>query len=195
MAVPRLAGDDVDVGAADPRRGPREVAVDEAAVEADRLEDLRAAVALQRRDPHLRHDLQDALVQRLDVVADGALVGQSLEHPLLNHVVERLEREVGVDRAGAVADEQRDVVHFARVAGFEDQRAPGPHALRAPGGGGRRRSPAGWESAPDPGSRRGPTGSGSCGRPRPPPAPARAVDPSRARGRRRLPSAGRASAA
>ena len=37
-------------------------------LEADRLEDLRAAVALKRRDAHLGHHLQDALVERLDVV-------------------------------------------------------------------------------------------------------------------------------
>ena len=50
-------------------------------------------------------------------------------HALLDHVVERLEREVGVDRARTVADEQRHVVHLARIAGFEDERAPRAHAL------------------------------------------------------------------
>ena len=38
------------------------------------------------------------------------------------HVVERLEREVRIDGAGAVAEQQRAVVHFARVAGLDDQR-------------------------------------------------------------------------
>ena len=51
--------------------GPREVAIDERLVEADRFEDLRAAIALQRRDAHLGHHLEDALVERLDVVRDG----------------------------------------------------------------------------------------------------------------------------
>ena len=64
-----LLRDDVDADAADARRRPREVAVDERLLEADRLEDLRAAVALQRRDAHLGHHLEDALVERLDVVA------------------------------------------------------------------------------------------------------------------------------
>src|SRR5207249_2893732 len=53
MSLDRFLGDDVDADAADPRRRPREVLVDERTIEADRLEDLRAAVALQRRDPHL----------------------------------------------------------------------------------------------------------------------------------------------
>ena len=63
-----LAGDDVDADAADPRRRPREVLIDERPIEADRFEDLCATVALQRRDAHLGHHLQDALVQRVDVV-------------------------------------------------------------------------------------------------------------------------------
>ena len=36
---------------------------------------------------------------------------------------ERLERQVRVDGAGAVAEQQRAVVHFARVARLDDQRA------------------------------------------------------------------------
>ena len=43
--------------------------------------------------------------------------------PCADHVVERLERQVRIHRAGAVADEQRDVMDFARVARLEDQRA------------------------------------------------------------------------
>src|SRR6266545_3471641 len=54
----RLLGDDVDADARHPGRGPGEVAIDEVEVEAHALEDLCAAVALQRRDPHLGHDLQ-----------------------------------------------------------------------------------------------------------------------------------------
>ena len=144
---PHFFGDDVDADAADARRGAREVLVDERAVEADRLEHLRAAVALQRRDAHLGHHLEDALVERLDVVLDRLLVRDADEHPLPDHVVERLERQVRVDRAGAVAEEQRAVMHFARVARFDDQRAARARALRAPGDGARPPWPAGSESA------------------------------------------------
>ena len=38
-----------------------------------------------------------------------------------DQVLDRLEREVRVDRAGAVADEQRHVVHLAGVAALDDQ--------------------------------------------------------------------------
>ncbi len=36
-----------------------------------------------------------------------------------DHAVERLEGEVRVDRAGAVADQQREVMHLARLARLE----------------------------------------------------------------------------
>ena len=43
----------------------------------------------------------------------------------------RLHREVRVDRGGAVADEQRDVVHLAHVAGLDEQRDRGCAAWSA----------------------------------------------------------------
>ena len=100
-----------------------------ACVEPDRLEDLRAAVALQRRDAHLGHHLEDALVERVDVVLDRLLVRDADEDALADHVVERFERQVRIDRAGAVAEQQRAVMHFARVARFDDQRAARARAL------------------------------------------------------------------
>ena len=49
VAADHLLGHHVDADAADARRGPGEAGVDELLVKADRLEDLRAAIALQRR--------------------------------------------------------------------------------------------------------------------------------------------------
>ena len=63
------------------------------------------------------------LLSALDVVLDRPLVRDADENPLPDHVVERLEGEVRVHRAGAVAEQQRAVMHFARVAGLDDQRA------------------------------------------------------------------------
>ncbi len=98
-------------------------------VQADRLEDLRAAIALQGRDPHLGHDLEDALVGGLEVVV-GDLA--RLDAPQLSgrdQLAERLEREVGVHRAGAVADEQREVHDLARLPRLDDEAATGAGAL------------------------------------------------------------------
>ena len=48
--------------------------VDEVLVEADRLEDLGAAIALDRADAHLGHHLDDALLDRLAIAVDGLVV-------------------------------------------------------------------------------------------------------------------------
>ena len=43
------------------------------------------------------------------------------QQALADHVVERLEREIRIDGAAAVADEQREMMHLARFAGFEHE--------------------------------------------------------------------------
>ena len=45
------------------------------------------------------------------------------------HVLDRLDGQVGADRRGAVADEQRDVVALADVTGLDHQAWPGAGAL------------------------------------------------------------------
>ena len=147
-------------------------------LQADGLEDLRAAVALQRRDAHLRHHLQHALVERLDVVLDRLVALDARQHALPDHVVDRLERDVRVDHAGAVAEQQRDVVHFARVARLDDQRAARARALAHQvmvhaGGGQQARNRRQVARR-----RRGPTGSGCRSRPPPPRWPGGTARPS-----------------
>ena len=44
-----------------------------------------------------------------------------VQQALADHVVDRFERDVGIDGAAAVADEQREMVHLARLAGLEHQ--------------------------------------------------------------------------
>ena len=52
-----------------------------------------------------------------------------LEHPAADHVLDRLERQVRVDRGGAVTDQQGDVVALAGVARLHDQPGLGPGPL------------------------------------------------------------------
>ena len=100
---------------------PGEVMVDHVLPEAERLEDLRAAVALDGGDAHLRGDLDHALGGRLDEVLAGRLVIDGHEDALPDHVVDRLEGDIGIDGAAAVADQQREVVHLAGLARLQDQ--------------------------------------------------------------------------
>ncbi len=106
---------------------PRQAEVDDVVAKAECLEDLGAPVGVDRRDPHLRHDLQHAVFERgavallrvaareLVAPADAALVGE---------VGERLEGELGDDRVRPVAEQAGHVVgdpclvrlgHYARV--------------------------------------------------------------------------------
>ena len=82
--------------AADPRGGAGEVPVDEIAIQADGLENLRAVVDCDGRDAHLGHHLQEALLHRLDVVIDKVLDPASAQ--IAVHGDQGLEGHVGIDR-------------------------------------------------------------------------------------------------
>ena len=94
----------------------------------DRVENLRAAIGLIGRDAHLRHHLEQSLVDRLDVALDDFLIVELLRQLVL-HRDERLEGEIGIDRLGAVAGEAGEMVHFARLAGFHHEADRGAQAL------------------------------------------------------------------
>src|SRR5579862_4214166 len=101
VAHPDLLGDDGEAHAADPRRGPGEVLVDQLLAQADRLENLGAAVALDRGDAHFGDHLHDALVDRFyEVLHPMLIVG--LDGLVVAEVVDRLEGEVWIDCRGAV---------------------------------------------------------------------------------------------
>jgi len=103
----------------DRARGAGEILVDERLLQADRLEDLRATIGLIGRDAHLGHHFVEALANRLDVALLGFFridLGDDL-----GELGERLEREIRVDRLGAVACEQCELVYFARRARLDDE--------------------------------------------------------------------------
>ena len=112
--------DDLDADAAEESRGAGEVLVDELLAEPDRFEGLRAGVGADDADAHLRHDLEHALTERFVQVADGLLRCHRRDHPAAHQLFDALHGEVGVDRRRSVADQESDVVHFAHVAGFDD---------------------------------------------------------------------------
>ena len=129
VAQQHFLRDHVGADAADARGGPGEVFVDHVLAQAERLEHLRAAIALQRRDAHLRRDLDHALGRRLDEVLARRLVVDAGQQAFADHLVDGLERQVRVDRADAVADQQREVVHLARLARLQHQARARAQAL------------------------------------------------------------------
>jgi hypothetical protein len=123
VTTAHLFGDLVEPDAIEARHRAGEVLLHELVAEADCLEHLRAAVRRDRGDAHLRHHLEHALAARLDVALDRLLrvVAPEAVEVVGDEVLDRLEREVRVHRAGAVAEQQRHVVHLTRVARLDHE--------------------------------------------------------------------------
>ena len=123
MLHQRFAGQHFDAHAFDARSGAGEITVHEFPVQADRFENLRALVALQRGNAHLRKSLQQALVGGLHVALENLVPGVvGREMAVAVEIFERSDREIRIHRARAVAEQQREVHHLARLARFHDQR-------------------------------------------------------------------------
>ena len=110
-------------GAADPRRRAGEAQVDDLAIQADDLEQLRAAIAADGGDAHLRDDLEQAFLDAAPVAAadlrDFAVLGP--EDAAFAEVVQGLVGEIRIHRGGAVADQACEMMRIARGAGFDDE--------------------------------------------------------------------------
>ena len=111
----------------DAGRRPPEVALDEIGLQANRLKDPRAAVAHQGRNTHLRHDLREALADRLHVIRDR---GFFREAALRGERTEGGERNVRAHRLSAVPHEEREVLRLDHGAGFDDEADVGTDAFR-----------------------------------------------------------------
>ena len=116
-----IGGDVVEVDAAHRAGQPGEVLVKHLLRDADGLKQLRTGVGGDGGDPHLRHHLEHALAGGLDVVLQCLLAVETGDDPPVDHVADRLESDVGVDRSGTEPDEHRHVVHLAGVTGFHNQ--------------------------------------------------------------------------
>ena len=104
----------------DCRRGAKEIAVNKGLLQANRVKNLRAAIGLIGRNAHLGHDLQNALINRLDKALHH-LIGIHLLGKFWAHGVQRLEGQIGVDGLRAIASETAEVMHLTRIAGFNNQ--------------------------------------------------------------------------
>src|ERR1035441_918903 len=129
VPLEHFLGNDLDTHSGHARGRAGEVLIDELLLQADGFKDLRAPIALDRRDAHLREHLHHALHRRLEVILAGRLVVNARQQPLPYHVVQGLEREVWVDGAAAINDEERILMDLARRAGFEHQTNAGARAF------------------------------------------------------------------
>src|ERR1700730_8323006 len=95
---------------------PGEVFINDVFVETNRFEDLSATVALGGGNPHLGHDFQQAFGKGLDVVLDSFVVISADKLSLAYEIIQCFESQVGIDGRGAIADKERKMMHFARLA-------------------------------------------------------------------------------
>ncbi len=117
-----LFGDLGVVDAADGRGGAGEALLDDLFGDAEGFEHLRAAVAGERGDAHLGHDLEEAGVDGGLVVDAGLLGGDGLGGLAgSGEVGDDLEREVGVDGIDTEPEETGEVVDVASLAAFGDE--------------------------------------------------------------------------
>src|SRR5580704_1964168 len=128
MTSDALLGDFIEADALDAGRRAGEVPRYEIRLQPDRVENLRAAIGLVGGNAHLRHHLEQTLVDRLDVALEDFLLVELLRQVAL-HRGECLEGEIRIDRLGAVAGKAGEMVHFARLAGFDDETDRGAQAL------------------------------------------------------------------
>ena len=120
----------LEVRALDAARSARKAEIHDLVVEAHDLEELRASIARDRRDAHLRHDLEEALANAAAVTAAELepRVRVHLDAALLHHVEERLVRHVRIHGRRAEADETGEMMRIARRAGLDQDVALGAHA-------------------------------------------------------------------
>ena len=109
-----------EADAANRRRGAGEIFVDQTLGQADRVENLRAAIGLEGGDAHLGHYLQDTLADRLDVIGLRGF-GRQSELPAHGQILDQVEGEPGIDRLRAIAGEHAEMVDLTRLAGLQHE--------------------------------------------------------------------------
>src|SRR5215470_13326239 len=120
MAPYRLFGDLIKADALDAGSGAGEERLDEIRPQPNRIENLCATIGLIGRDAHLGHHLVQPLVDRFDIALDDLPIFELLRQIAL-HGDEGFEGEIRVDRLRAIAGETAEVMHLARLTGFDDQ--------------------------------------------------------------------------
>ncbi|MCY1170030.1 hypothetical protein D9M73_100880 [compost metagenome] len=101
------------------RGHPREQVVHQSAAEADRLEIIATAIAGDHGDPHLRHDLEQALVDRRAMPFKTLFQRQISKQAARMAIDDRGLGQIGVDRGRADADQHRIIMRVEAFGGLD----------------------------------------------------------------------------
>ncbi len=128
VPVDGFLGDLRQTGAFNHRRRAGEILFDKFTGQANRVKNLRPAIALIGRNAHFRHDLQNTLADRLDIILLDLLGGQR-QFAAHANFFQRFKREIGVHRFRTKSGEHAEMMHFARFARFNHQTGLHPQTL------------------------------------------------------------------
>ena len=109
--------------------------LDEALIEPDDFENLRPLVSIERRDPHLCHHLEGAVLERLHVALLGGppIAGVALEVAGRRQRLDRCQSQPRTDRLRPIAEETDDVVDLAGFVRLDQEARPAaqppPHQM------------------------------------------------------------------
>ena len=110
-----------DTDTADTRSGVSEILIHHFLMQPNGFKHLRTVIALYGRDTHLGHDLDHALGGGLHEILASRLMIHIRQHVFADHAVNGFEGQIRIDRAGAIAHQQTEMMHFACFAGFHYQ--------------------------------------------------------------------------
>lgn len=113
-----------DADAADPAGHAGEVIGTHRPAQAHRLEVQTAAIGGNHRDPHLRHDLQQPLVDRL-AITRHRLGQRPVQQPALDPVGQRILGQIGVHDGRAAGNQHREVMRIDTFRRPHQQRTEG----------------------------------------------------------------------
>ncbi len=92
------------------------------------LEVQAAAIGRNHGNPHLRHDLQQALIDRLAVPHFG-FVQRAIQQPAFNPVRQRVQRQIGVHSRCSGANQNGKIMRIDTFSGTHVQRSKRPKAF------------------------------------------------------------------
>ena len=121
VALLIFVSDDLESYATENGGGASEVLGHEVFAQSHCLKSLSSGIGSNGRDPHLAHDFQNALAQSLDHVVNRSVDVNSGNHALVDQVFDALHRQVGVNSGSAKPNHERNVVHFADIAGLHNE--------------------------------------------------------------------------
>ena len=127
MEPHRVPGDGLQADAADGRTVRAEILAQQAFIQADALEYPGAPIGADGGNAHLGHDLQQALLHRLDIIGARRGIVQ-LHLAAVCQARDNCEGKIWVDGGGAVAEQQRGMHRLTNLPALDDQRRLDPLA-------------------------------------------------------------------